>query len=292
MMSVVEAGVMMAVVLAAMAVVSGEILHEGLLLNALPNVMVHVEEASADVVTIPMPFAPMIEGVAPHAETVSAVPVEFMGPWNVDDPVTDNAARVEVATTFNVVLTFIVVLAKTAPTAVSVPTILAVLLTFNVVLTFTAPPAVSAPPMVAVLLTFKVLLPFKAPATLNAPPNVTSPVPAVMGPLFVVWSESVLPLPRSSVDAAAPVNVNAPSLTTEVFESVSAANATDAPDKRTTSETLETFLRTRAVLLSRLVFIVIYLFSVIFTFFATFHANGCRRKKPCFIDAIIQHPPS
>ena len=50
----------------------------GLLINAVPKVMVQVLDALLPVVTRPMPFAPVILGDVPHtvAPTVSTVPVE------------------------------------------------------------------------------------------------------------------------------------------------------------------------------------------------------------------------
>ena len=73
--------------------------------------------------------------------------------------------------------------------------------------------------------------------------NVKRPVPNVIGALFVVLSESVLPVaPVSNVDAAAPVRFNAPSLVTAVPVKVSAAAAMEAPESKIMSAIPADFL--------------------------------------------------
>lgn len=53
----------------------------------------------------------------------------------------------------------------------------------------------------------KVELGEKAPFNIKLPFSVKAPVPVWIGPLFVFWSESVLPEPMSKVVDAAPVKV-------------------------------------------------------------------------------------
>ena len=75
----------------------------GLLANATPKVIVQVEEALFPVVTRPMPFEPVMEGLVPHADTASrevlVETIEFSNVWTpvhaFASPTRVNAAQVD-----------------------------------------------------------------------------------------------------------------------------------------------------------------------------------------------------
>ena len=67
--------------------VSIVITHTGLLANAVPNVILQVEEALDPSVALPMPFAPTTDGLVPQTLIVCTVPVVFNSPLSVVLPV-------------------------------------------------------------------------------------------------------------------------------------------------------------------------------------------------------------
>ena len=202
--------------------------HTGGLAKADANVSVHEVTDPVPTVMIAALSVPTIAGLVPHVPTVGIVPVEFT--WAAILTKLLDALIVEepaVVVTSNLVE----------------ETLLDdVFVIFRLVdVTFVATKDV----MVALADLRLVVVAFVTSRFVT----VTSPVPAVIGPLFVVWIDSVLPDPTSIVVPASPVIA--------VPVKVSVAAAIDTPERRIISvrpmESFAIFFR----FLSSFIFVVI-----------------------------------